>query len=106
MPTDKPRTVLFAAGLGILVGCAVVAACASMISRGLRPAPAGARRQLEQSADFVQRVGEIRDLRLDRPPAPDDQEDDIWTYEVAGTKWSGRLRVKHETAADGSERIL
>jgi hypothetical protein len=95
-----------AVAIGVFTGLALVASCMILVNRGTASPTAGVRQKLEQNADFVARVGQVRDFRTDRPnPGPDDP-DDVWVYEVEGTKASGRLTVKHETAEDGSERIV
>ena len=92
--------------MGIFTGLALVASCLVLASRATASRTGGVPRQLEQNAALIERVGEVREFRIDRPTPELDEDDDLWIYEVEGTKGSGRLTVRHETAEDGSERIV
>lgn len=100
------RRLLSPVVIGLALGLAIVAWGVSIVTRVPESRAAGVRRKLEQNADFMERVGHVEDFQTDRPTAPADDDDGIWIYDVQGTKWSGRLTVKHETAPDGFERIV
>lgn len=102
----QQRAILIVAGFSVAAGLAIVAGCLGIIHFGLKITTEEVRQGLEANPRFVERVGQVREFKMDRLASFVDDDEDVWIYEVKGEKLSGRLTVKHETADDGSEHIL
>ena len=64
------------------------------------------RHKLEADPRFVQHVGQVQEFNVDYLGSFSDEEDDVFVYNVKGSKWSGRVTVKHETDDEGDEQIV
>lgn len=103
---SQQRWIFIVAGLSVATGLAIVAGCLGVLHFGLEMTTEEVRQGLEANPKFVERVGRVHDFKMDRLASFNDDDEDVWIYDVKGEKLSGRLTVKHETADDGSERII
>ncbi len=87
-------------------GLCLLVCCGGIVHLGLGMASEEVRTELEADPRFVEHVGQVQEFRVDYVGSISNAETDVWVYNVKGTKWSGRVTVKHETDADGEERII
>jgi hypothetical protein len=64
------------------------------------------RSKLEADPRFTHHVGQVQEFSLDYIASFNDDEDDVFVYNVKGSKWSGRVTVNHETDDEGDEQIV
>ncbi len=84
--------------------CALVC-CGGVVQIGLGVTAEEVRQELEADPRFVEHVGQVQEFGMDYMGSISG-DSDVWTYNVKGTKWSGRVTVRHETGADGNEHVL
>jgi len=62
--------------------------------------------QLEGHPAVQEHVGEIRSFDMDIMASGAVDGEDVWVYDVEGTKGKAIITAEHITAADGSEEII
>jgi hypothetical protein len=104
---SNQRTVVFLiVGLTVAGGLCMLVCCGGLVHFGLGVASEEVRNELEADPRFVDHVGQVQEFSVDYIGSISNEESDVWVYNVKGTKWSGRVTVKHETDANGDERIV
>jgi hypothetical protein len=103
MSTRTRVVLLIVSCVGVLC---VFSCCGGLVYLGLDVATEEVRASLEQDDRFAEHVGQIEDFSLDFIGSVADDDDDTWIYNVKGSRWSGRITVKHVTDNDGDERIV
>jgi hypothetical protein len=104
---SNQRTVVFIiVGLTVAGGLCLLVCCGGLVHLGLGMASEEVRNELEADPRFVEHVGQVQEFNVDYLGSIGNEESDVWVYNVKGTKWSGRVTVKHETDADGDERVV
>ncbi|MSR60616.1 MAG: hypothetical protein EXS05_23750 [Planctomycetaceae bacterium] len=99
----NPRTLLLL-GLGLLICC--VACCGGLAMFGLNTQTEEVRQKLESDRQFSEHVGQINAFQIELIASFSIDDEDVYIYSVEGTKWSGRITVKHVTGDDDLEHIV
>ena len=61
--------------------------------------------QLRDNAALVEHIGEIEEFDIDWMASMAHPEDDVFVFEVTGTKGSGEITAKSVTMPDGNESV-
>ena len=61
--------------------------------------------QLRDNEILRDKVGEIQSFEMDFVRSVAKEEEDVWVYQVKGTKSQGMVTVRHVTDDDGNEQI-
>jgi len=77
-----------------------------LVKFGLDSMAVEVREELRNDPVILERIGDIESLDLDYTASIQNGEEEIWAYEVRGTKGSGRLTVRQITDEDGNEQVL
>ncbi len=102
---SHPRAVWLVVFLTAGAGLCALVCCGGVVQIGLGVTAEEVRQELEADPRFVEHVGQVQEFGMDYMGSISG-DSDVWTYNVKGTKWSGRVTVRHETGADGNERVL
>jgi hypothetical protein len=100
------RVVVIIIALCVAGVLCVVACCGGIVHFGMGVTSEEVRTRLEADPRFTQHVGQVQGFSLDYIASFSDDEDDVFVYNVKGTKWSGRVTVKHETDDAGDEQVV
>jgi hypothetical protein len=100
------RVVVIIIGLCLAGGLCLLVCCGGFVHFGFGLTAEQVRNKLEADQRFVQHVGQVQSFSVDYIASFSDDEDDVFVYNVKGSKWSGRVTVKHETDDEGDEQIV
>jgi hypothetical protein len=103
---SNQRVVVLVVGLSLAALLGLVVCCGGIVHLGFGLTAEQVRHKLEADPRFVQHVGQVQEFNVDYLGSFSDDEDDIFVYNVKGSKWSGRVTVKHETDDEGDEQIV
>jgi hypothetical protein len=103
---SNQRVVVIIIALCVAGGLCVVVCCGGLAYFGMGATSEEVRTKLEANPRFTQHVGQVQGFSLDYVASFSNEEDDVFVYNVKGSKWSGRVTVKHETDDNGDEQIL
>ena len=92
--------------LGICGGIACVFCCGGVVFIGFNFISEEVRALVERDPRFTEHVGQITSFRCEMAPSLTNGEDDVMMYHVDGTKWSGRVTIKHVTDDNGDEKLV
>ncbi len=97
------RTVMVIVGLVAAGAVSIAVCCGGLLHFGFETMAEEVRVQLEADRRFTAHVGQIQKLELEFTASIVDDDDDLWTYNVTGTKWSGRIQVKQQANDDWTQ---
>jgi hypothetical protein len=100
------RIIVLIVSLIVGAGLCLVVCCGGIVNFGMGVQAEEVRSELEANPKFIEHVGQVQEFRVNYMASFSDQNNDVFVYDVKGTKWSGRLTVKHETGADGKEKVI
>jgi hypothetical protein len=100
------RVVLLIVALIAGAGLCLVVCCGGIMHFGMGVQAEEIRSELEANAKFIEHVGQVEEFSVNYMASFSDQDNEVFIYDVKGTKWSGRVTVKHETGADGKEKVI
>jgi hypothetical protein len=103
--TDR-RVILLIVSLIVGAGLCLVVCCGGIVHFGMGVQAEEIRSELEANPKFIEQVGQVQEFSVNYMASFSDQDDEVFIYDVQGTKWSGRVTVKHETGADGKEKVI
>jgi len=103
---SNQRVVVIIIGLCVAGALCIVACCGGIVHFGMGLTAEQVRNKLEADPRFTEHVGQVQGFSLDYIASFNDDEDDVFVYNVKGSKWSGRVTVKHETDDEGDEQIV
>ncbi len=103
---SNQRVVVLVVGLAIAGGLCLLVCCGGLVHFGLGVTAEQVRHKLEADPRFVQYVGQVQEFNVDYFGSFGTDETDVFVYNVKGTKWSGRVTVKHETDDEGDEQVV
>src|SRR5262245_38332217 len=94
---SQKRVVVFVIGLMAAAGLCLLVCCGGVVHFGAGMIAEEVREKLEADPRFGEHVGQLQDFHVDLLASMSNNEDDVYVYNVKGSKWSGRVTVKHET---------
>jgi len=105
--TRKSRSVWPAVLLvGALVGGAsLIACCGGLAWFGLHITTTEVETALRDNPKLREHVGEIQKFSLNMVRSAAEDKDDVWVYDVVGSKASGELTVHHVTNEENKEVV-
>lgn len=90
----------------VVLGGGTLVCCGGFVYFGLNIMSAEVEAELRDNARLREHIGEIQKLTVDFTRSLANDDDDIFVYNVRGTKASGELTVHHITGDDGKEIVL
>ena len=103
---SNQRVIAIVIGLCVAGGLCLLVCCGGVVHFGFGVTAEQVRHKLEADPRFVQHVGQVQEFNVDYLGSFSNEEDDVFIYNVKGSKWSGRVTVKHETDDEGDEQIV
>ncbi len=92
--------------VAVVIGGGTLACCGGFVYFGLNLMSAEVETELRDNARLREHIGELQELTMNFTRSLANDEDDIFVYNVRGTKGSGELTVHHITGDDGKEIVL
>jgi hypothetical protein len=90
---------------GVTLGVALMACCGGVVYFGLGVTTAEIETDLRDNPILREHIGEVEKFTMNFIRSVAEDDDDIWVYDVVGTKASGQLTVHHTTNDQGNEEI-
>lgn len=90
----------------VVLGGGTLLCCGGLVYFGLNMMSAEVETELRDNARLREHIGEIQELTMDFTRSLASDDDDVFVYNVRGTKGSGKLTVHHITGNDGNEIVL
>jgi hypothetical protein len=100
------RVILLIVSLIGGAGLCLLVCCGGLMHFGMGAQAEEIRSELEANPKFVEHVGQVEQFSVNYLASFSDDDNDVFIYDVKGTKWSGRVTVKHETDEDGNEKVI
>lgn len=92
--------------LGVAVlGAGVLACCGGVAYFGINVVTTEVETALRDNPTLREHVGEIQKFTLNFTRTVAEDKEDVWVYDVVGSKASGELTVHHVTGAGGKEQV-
>ena len=103
---SNQRVVVIIIALCAAGALCVAVCCGGLVHFGMGVTAEEVRTRLEADPRFTEHVGQVQGFSVDYIASFSNEEDDVFVYDVKGSKWSGRVTVKHETDDEGDEQIV
>ena len=94
---------LVVGGSAVLMVCG--GGCAAIVIFGMNVLTKEIELELRDNPALVEHVGEVESFELDWMASIGHPDDDVWIFQVQGTKGSGEITAKSVTMPDGNEHI-
>lgn len=99
------KILLVIAGLSV-AGLCCLACCLGILNVGVHVITEEIRFQVEADPLFIRHVGTVNTFQLNYLASLTNREDQVYTYDVSGTKWSGRMTIRQVTNDDRNVEIV